>query len=189
MTIGEKIKLSRKKAGFTREDLAVAVDLSPAAISKVENNMLKGGPKSLLVKQIAGVLGDTSILFHYLQEDPVYQELVPQVFPILNNAKTDISAILTKMDEEFGEAGEATRILSKIFSHAEPETATPNFREVLLANLEQVIDPLRAAEFLFVHMIAQGVLSEHDRKEIHVRQQQKCIEKGHHKLQANEGEG
>lgn len=183
MTLGKKIQKARQKAGYTCETLAEAVDLSTSAIVKIENDRLKLGLKPELVNLFADLLNDNSIRFQYLGENPVYNEIIPRVFPELNNAKTDPSAILTKLEEEYIESTESTRILSRVFSHASPETATPNFREVLLSNLEQILDPLRGGEFLIISLIHLGILSEHDLKELHIRQQQKCIDNGHHKLQ------
>lgn len=180
MTLGETIKCRRKKLGMTREELADSVGVSPALIGKIENNQLKNGPSGIYVKKIAEILCDPSIRFAYLREDPIYQDIIPELFPSLNNIKTDPQTIFDKLKEELREGFEAADILATVFLHKNPQLATPNFREVLLGNLEQIVDALRCGETLFVKLIEQGIITEHDRREVHIRQQQKCIDQGHH---------
>jgi len=180
MTVGQAIKNRRKQLGMSRDDLADAIGFSTALVAKIENGQLKNGPNGDQVKKISNVLCDMNIRFAYLRQDPIYKDMIPQVFPTLNNIKTDQSTLFAKLHEELSEATEAAHILHTVFLHAEPREATPNFREVLLSNLEQITDSMRAVEITFIKMIESGVITEHDRREIHIRQQQKCIEHGHH---------
>ncbi|MCK4620684.1 MAG: helix-turn-helix transcriptional regulator [Desulfuromonadales bacterium] len=180
MTIGEKIKKARKAAGLTGADLAELISVSPALIGKIEQDGQKFGPSPETVVKIADALNDKTILTTYLENNPVYQSIIPKIFPDLNNIRRDPAIIFSRFATEAEEAVEAARILSDIFSNAEPSN-TPNFCEVLKAKLEQVVDVQRCAEVLFLQLIAGGVISDTDRCDIHMRQQRKCIENGHHK--------
>ncbi len=180
MSVGAVIKNRRKQLGLTREDLAKAMGVSPALVSKIENDQLKNGPSGEQVKKISAILSDINIRFEYLRNDPIYSDIIPQVFPAMNNIKTDPSTLIGKLCEELSEAYESAKILNTIFLHANPKESTPNYRETLLSNLEQIVDAMRAIEIGFTKLIESGVITEHDRKEVHVRQQQKCVEHGHH---------
>lgn len=180
MTIGQKIREARKRKGQTGAGLAEMVGLSPAAIVKVENDELKNGPAPYLVVQIANALDDTSILMHYLETNPVYQEIIPRIFPELNNIRRDPAIIFSRFADEAQEAVEASRILAQIFSNAEPHRS-PNFEQVFKAKLEQIVDVQRCAEILFTGLIAAGIMTEADRRAVHEAQQAKCEEHGHHK--------
>lgn len=180
MKLGQKITESRKKIGMKASELAQAIGRSAAIMSDIENDKLKGGCDPEIVVRIATVLNDQSILLHALQENPIYKEIIPRIFPGLNNIKREPSAVFVKLAEELGEAQEAAGILARIFSHAEPET-TPNYRETFLANLEQILDVMRGAEELFLVLIDSGIMSVEERREVHERQQLKCERRGHHK--------
>ncbi len=181
MTLGEKIKSSRKIANIRGEDLGNIVGVTKAAISQIENDYLKGGPAPSLIVKIAEALNDRTILTTYLENNPAYQAIIPKIFSDLNNIRRDPAIIFSRFATEAEEAVDAARILSDIFSNAEP-SAHPMFCETLIAKLEQIVDVQRCAEVLFLQLIAGGVISDADRCEIHARQQRKCIDHGHHKL-------
>ena len=186
MTLGEKIRDTRRSKGVRASRLGEAVSLSPASMSAIENDTLKGGPDPETVVKISSVLEDTSILLCYLEENPVYKAIIPRIFPELNNIRRDPAIIFSRFAQEASEAVEASRILSEIFSNAEPERA-PNFEEVFKAKLEQIVDVQRCAEILFVGLIASGCMTEADLKAVHEAQQRKCEARGHHKLNGTEG--
>jgi transcriptional regulator with XRE-family HTH domain len=163
MTIGEKILKARKSKGLTGEELGNRVGLSKGAVWKVENDSLKGGPQPELVVKVANALGDNTILLHYLEENPVYRAIIPRIFPDLNNIRRDPAIIFSRFADEAGEAIEAARILSQIFSNANPEN-TPNFEAVFKANMEQIVDVQRCAEILFVGLIHAGVMTDVDQR-------------------------
>jgi transcriptional regulator with XRE-family HTH domain len=179
---------SRRSKGIRGEDLGSAVGLSKSSISKIENDEIKGGPEPETVVKIAEALGDRSILTTYLEQNPVYQSIIPKIFPDLNNIRRDPAIIFSRFASEAEEAVEAARILADIFSNAEP-SSHPNFCEVLRANLEQIVDVQRCAEVLFLQLIAGGVIDETDRCEIHVQQQRKGELKGHHRADRTGTEG
>ena len=183
MTIGQKIREARKKKNFTADILAQALGVSAGAVWKIENDRLKGGPDPETVVKIANALDDNSILLHYLEENPVYQTIIPRIFPDLNNIRRDPAIIFSRLADEAEEARDASRILAQIFSNADPRQS-PNFDEVFKAKMEQIVDIQRCAEILFLQLIAAGVMTEEDRREIHQRQQNKCIDRGHHKPEA-----
>ena len=179
-TLGQFIREAREKRGMRGEDLAIAIGVSKNHISAIERDLLVHGPAADMMVQISDALNDRSLLIAYLEHNPVYQSVIPQIFPALNNIRRDPAIIFTRFAAEARESAEAASILAEIFSNAEPHR-TPNFCEVLKAKLEQVVDVQRCAEILFVQLIAAGVIDEADRCDIHDRQQRKCIEKGHHK--------
>ena len=179
MTQGEKIKKSRKTAGVTREDLALHLGISPAAVSKIENDDLKFGPTPEILIKISDYLNDRSILVYSLLNNPICQRIIPRAFTPLNNINDNTSAILAKLKEELEEAIEAVDILSRNFSIKDP-TANPAFKEVLLAKLEQIIDVPRCVEELVSHIKEGGFLLEEEHLEVHIRQQAKVEAHGHH---------
>jgi len=182
MTVGAKIKELRKEAGLSLEDLAGRIGRTASNVWKIENDQLKGGPDPETVIKISDALGNTSVLLHYLETNPVYRAVIPRIFPDLNNIRKDPAIIFSRFADEAGEATEAARILSQIFANADPKN-TPNFKEVFAANMEQIVDVQRCAEILILQLIEAGVMSDHDRADLHDRQQNKCIERGHHKPQ------
>lgn len=185
-SIGQKIREARKRKALRGEDLGAAVGLTKSSISKIENDEVRGGPDPETVVKISSVLEDTSILLCYLEENPVYKAIIPRIFPELNNIRRDPAIIFSRFAQEASEAVEASRILSEIFSNAEPDR-TPNFEEVFKAKLEQIVDVQRCAEILFVGLIASGCMTEADLRAVHEAQQRKCEARGHHKLNGMEG--
>lgn len=185
-SIGEKIKESRKKSGLRGADLGALVGLTKSTLSAIENDVLKGGPDPEIIIKIADALGDNSILLYYLENNPVYRTIIPRIFPDLNNIRRDPAIIFSRFADEAAEAVEAARILSQVFSNADPQGTTPNFREVFAAKMEQIIDVQRCAEILFLQLIEAGVMTDDDRRSLHDRQQRKCEQHGHHKLTGTE---
>ena len=185
MGFGNKVHESRKLFGISGEELGRRVGISKAVISRIENDSLKGGPSPDVVVKIANELNDHSILLHYLEENPVYRAIIPRIFPDLNNIRRDPAIIFSRFAAEAGEAMEAARILAQIFSNANPEK-TPNFEKVFKANMEQIVDVQRCAEILFIGLIHAGVMTDVDQRDIYAKQQQKCIENGHHNPEIQE---
>jgi transcriptional regulator with XRE-family HTH domain len=180
MTIGQKISASRKAKKMTGEALGSAIGVAPSTISKIENDVFKGGPDPDTLIKIADALEDRSILTYALMHNPICKRIIPRAFTPLNNIKTDPSAILTKLQEELEEAIQAAKILSRVFSHADP-ASTPNFKEVLFSNLEQLLDVQRNVEEAFGNLKTIGALSEEEHLELHIRQQAKVERNGHHR--------
>lgn len=179
-TLGQVICSARKRKGLTIDDVGPMIGKSRSIVSIIERDRLKGGPDPETVVRLANCLQDRSILFTYLENNAAYRAVVPQVFTKLNNIRKDPAVILTRWAGEAREGVESAMILAEIFSNADP-TRTPNYRNTLLANLEQIVDSARCSEILFVELIEAGVITEEDRIEIHERQQRKCVEKGHHR--------
>ncbi len=179
MTIGQKIVDSRKKRGMTAEALGGLIGMSKGGMWKIENDALKGGPDPETVIRISRALGDPSILVHALKTNPIWKEVIPQIFPDLNNIRRDPAIVFSRFADEALEAVEAARILSQIFSNADPGVA-PNFRDVFAAKMEQVIDVQRCAEILMLQLVEAGVMTDDERRELYDRQQAKCERNGHH---------
>ena len=57
MTLGEKLNYMRKKSGFTQEEIAVRLGVSPQAVSKWENDL--SCPDIMLLPEIAKLYGKT----------------------------------------------------------------------------------------------------------------------------------
>ncbi|MCF6178579.1 MAG: helix-turn-helix domain-containing protein [Geopsychrobacter sp.] len=188
MSLGSKIREARKKGGLTLEQLADACGKKKTWLSCVEKDAFKGGPSDEDLLLIAERLNDRSILIYALMESPICQRIIPRAFTPLNNIKTDLSAIISKVQEELDEATEASKILARIFSHKDPETA-PHFKATLLAKLEQLMDVPRAVEEAFDSVKKGGFLTEEEHLEIRIRQQAKCEAHGHHKPELERREG
>lgn len=181
-TLGQAIVESRKSKGIRAIEIAEHLGVSATTMSTIENDTLRDGVNPETVVKIADFLNDRSILTTYLELNPVYRSIIPKIFPDLNNIRRDPAIIFTRFAAEARESAEAASILAEIFSNAEP-SRTPNFCEVLKAKLEQVVDVQRCAEILFLQLIVAGVIDDADRCDIHVRQQQKCVDHGHHKME------
>lgn len=182
-TIGKKLSDARKAKGWTLQEAADRVDLSPSGVRKMENDEIKSIDPKIIIR-CSDVYEDRSILLHYLEEHPVYKAVIPRLFPDLNNIKKDPAIIFSRLADEAEEAAQAARVLSQIFSNADPQ-ATPNFRQVFAAKMEQIVDIQRCAEILMLELIVAGVMTEDDRRDLHERQQAKCEQRGHHRMPAN----
>ncbi len=182
MTLGQKIRESRKEMGITAEALGGLLGLSASAIWKIENDQLKGGPDAETVVKIANVLNDNTILLHYLEENPVYREIIPRIFPELNNIRRDPAIIFTRLAREMDEAKGACDILAEIFSNADYQRV-PRFDETFVANMEQIIDVKRGVEILELQLICSQIMTEDERRKVYERQQAKCEANGHHKAE------
>jgi transcriptional regulator with XRE-family HTH domain len=186
MTLGETISMARKKENLTLHDLAAGVGLGKSSLSLIENNALKGGPAPELVVKISEYLNDKTILTTYLENNPVYQSIIPKIFPDLNNIRREPAVIFSRFAAEAEEAVEAARILAEMFSNVDP-TRTPNYQQILNTKLEQILDVQRCAEILFLQLIQFDVITEEGRREVHANQQRKCVEHGHHIPEIGEG--
>lgn len=180
-TIGQKIRESRGRSHVSGEALGAALGLSKGTVSRIENDDLKGGPDPELIIKIAEILGDDSILLHYLEKNPVYRAILPKIFPDLNNIRRDPAVIFTRLAREAEEAMNAAMIMAEVFSNAEPRM-TPNFEAVFAAKMEQIIDIKRAAEILEFELLASGVITKEWLHGVYEQQQAKCVERGHHRL-------
>lgn len=179
MTLGKKIAQARKDKGYTLETFGAAIGMSRAILSVIENDGLKNGPDPHTLIRIAEALGDNEILLHYLETNPVFQAIIPRIFPELNNIKTEPAIVFSRFADEAEEAVRSARALSQLFAHATPRSL-PDFSETFVWHMEQIVDIQRCAEILMTTLVAAQVISESDRRDIHARQQAKCEAKGHH---------
>jgi transcriptional regulator with XRE-family HTH domain len=186
MDTGKKIKESRDFRGVRASDLAAGVGISAPTLSMIENGRLKGGVDPELVVSISNYLNDKTILTTYLENNPVYQSIIPKIFPDLNNIRREPAVIFSRFAAEAEEAVEAARILAEMFSNVDP-TRTPNYQQILNAKLEQILDVQRCAEILFLQLIQFDVITEEGRRDVHASQQRKCVDHGHHIPEAGKG--
>lgn len=177
MSFGEKITAARKRRGMTLEQLGAVVGMSRTNLSMIENDNLQIRPE--MVNRIAEALDDNSIRLSYLEANPVFQAVIPRIFPELNNIRTEPAIVFSRFADEAEEAMKAARSLSQLFSHANPRTV-PGFELLFVNNMEQIVDLQRCAEILMTALVAAEVMTEVDRRGLYDRQQQKCEAKGHH---------
>lgn len=185
MSFGRKIADARKLKGFTGEELGALVNYSRSGIAKIENDNFKTLPDPNLILRIADALGDDSILFAYLENNPVYKAVIPRVFPELNNIRPDPAAIFTKIISEAEEAIDAAKKLSEVFLRVDYQD-TPGFGQKFVEGMEQLLDVKRAVEELEHRLVLSQVMSRGELSEIYELQQRKCIEHGHHKPEKEE---
>lgn len=178
-SLGKKIQKTRKLAGVRAADIADYLGITASSMSNIENDNHKGGVQPETVVKIATFLDDNSILLHYLKENPVYRAIIQHIFPDLDNIRRDPAIIFSRFAREAQESAEAALILAEIFSSADPREL-PNFEETFKSNLEKIVDVQRCAEVLFTELIAAGVMSDDDQRDVHALQQRKCEARGHH---------
>lgn len=179
MTLGETIEAARKRRNMTLEDLGAIVNMSRANLSVIERSLLKNGPDADTVNRIAEALQDNSIRLAYLETNPVFQAVIPRIFPELNNIRREPAIVFSRFADEADEAVKAARNLAQIFSHANPRSIA-GFADIFSGNMEQIVDVQRCAEILMTALIAAQVMSESERLELYSRQQSKCEGHGHH---------
>ncbi len=180
MTLGQKITEVRKEKGIKAAELAAKIGRSAAVMSDIENDRLKGGPSPDLVVRISEELNDTSILTHALQANPIFQAILPRIFPDLNNIRRDPAIIFTRLSREAEEAKEAADVLAELFSNSEPERV-PGYEQTFKAKMEQLVDIKRGVEIAEFELIAARIVTEEWIKDVYERQQAKCEARGHHK--------
>lgn len=179
MTIGEVINASRKRKKMTQTQLAEAVGVPQGTISAIESDKLKGGPSDELIILISDILEDVNILIHSVTTRQVYKLILPKIFPDLNNIRRDPAVIFTRIAREASEASQSADILAEIFSNADPRRV-PEFDETFKKRMEQIIDIKRAVEILEFELMASAIVDKTWLDDVYERQQQKCIERGHH---------
>lgn len=180
-SIGEKIKKTRESREISGEELGRRVGLTKAAISQIENDQRKRVDLDSLCK-IADALNDLSILAHHCQNCPIRNHMFIKQFPELNNIRRhDPSIIANKLRIELEEAAASLNRLSERFIDADFKTQ-PDYMAVFVKEMEQVIDAKRCIEILEYELVLGGTHSSADLKKVYDRQQEKCIERGHHKV-------
>jgi transcriptional regulator with XRE-family HTH domain len=183
MSMGKKIVEARKNKGMTAEALGAMIGLSKGAIWKIENDQLKGGPDPETIVRISEALNDTSILTHALQENPIFQAIVPRIFPDLNNIRRGPKAIFTRISREAGEARDAAAILAALFSNPEPERI-PGYEQTFKIKMEQLVDIKRGIEIAEFELIATRIVTEEWIREVYEHRQRKREERGHREPEA-----
>jgi transcriptional regulator with XRE-family HTH domain len=183
MTLGQKIRDARKAKGLTLEDLALQCDRKKSWLSAVETDMLKGGPDPETIVRISEALNDTSILTLALQENPIFQAIVPRIFPDLNNIRRGPKAIFTRISREAGEARDAAAILAALFSNPEPERI-PGYEQTFKIKMEQLVDIKRGIEIAEFELIATRIVTEEWIREVYEHRQRKREERGHREPEA-----
>ncbi len=178
MNLGCFIQKARKRRHFTGEALGEKTGLSKSTISKIETGNLEATPEQVL--RIADALEDDSILFAYLENNPVYKAVIPRVFPELNNIRPDPAAMFAKIINEAEEAVDAAKKLAEVFLRVDYQD-TPGFGQKFVEGMEQLLDVKRAVEELEHRLVLSQVVSRGELSEIYEVQQRKCERNGHHK--------
>ena len=180
MTLGQKIRKSREKKEMSLEGLGAKVGRQKSTISLIEKDSLKLLPDPNLILRIADALEDDSILFAYLENNPVYKAVIPRVFPELNNIRPDPAAMFAKIINEAEEAVDAAKKLAEVFLRVDYQE-TPGFGQKFVEGMEQLLDVKRAVEELEHRLVLSQVVSRGELSDIYELQQEKCIRNGHHK--------
>ena len=182
--IGEKIRAERKKNGLTARELADKIGTTEATISRLERGITPPSPE--IVLKISEVLGKSeSILFAYMDDNPIFRAIIRLVFPELNNIRKEIPSVLMTVIQEAREAIDAADEQLKVFLHLD-FAEKPNFYEQLSKNLEQLLDVKRAIEEYERRLILEKILSFGDLSGVYENQQAKCEANGHHRLDKEE---
>jgi len=177
--LGQKIAEVRKQRGMVQEVLGGLLGLSKSAISKLENDELKGGPDPQTLIKIAEALDAPEILIHHCESCPIRQHIMLRLFPDLNNIRRDPAIIVTRLRKEMVEAAEAAERLSERFSDANFRQR-PDYLETFEKEMEQIIDVKRGIEILEFELLLSGIHSPEDLDRVYARQQKKCIDNNHH---------
>ncbi len=172
MTIGQKIRASRKRREWTQTYLGEVTNLAQSAISTIEKNELKGGPDPETILKIASALNDDTILLHYIESNPVYQYVIPKIFPNLNSLRRDPSMTFTRLAEEAQEVLNASRIMAGLFRNANP-TQSPDFEVTFKSCMKQMVSIKRAVDILEFELLAVGVITKAWLDDVYERQQHK----------------
>jgi transcriptional regulator with XRE-family HTH domain len=180
MTLGQKIRHARKAKGLTLEDLALQCARKKSWLSAVETDVLKSGPDPETIVLISEALNDTSILTHALQENPIFQAILPRIFPDLKNIRRDPAIIFTRLSREAEEAMNAADVLAELFSNSE-QVRVPSYEQTFKAKMEQLVDIKRGVEIAEFELIAARIVTDEWIKDVYERQKRKCEERGHHK--------
>lgn len=179
MTLGEKITAARKAKGMTLDDLGSAIGMSRANLSVIENDGTKNGPDARTLIKIAESLGCIEILIHHCDLCPIRQHIMLKQYPDLNNIRTDPAVIAARLAKEMTEGAAAATRLMERFSDKDFQ-ARADYMATFVREMEQVIDVERNIEILKFELIRAGWHTQDDMKLVADRQQQKCIEHGHH---------
>lgn len=187
METGELIRRARKRKGMTQAGLGLAAGMVQSAISAVEKGQAHLAQDALI--RIADALDAPEILIHHCQACPVRQHVFLRYFPELNNIRRDPAVISARLRKEMIEGAEALDRIGERFSDADFKSS-PDYREIFEREMEQVIDVKRGIEILEFELLLSGLHSQEDLQRVYARQQQKCIDHGHHKpVAANGTEG
>ena len=180
-TLGVKITTARKRKGMTQLQLADAVGLTGASISAYENDGLKGTPDSTTLIRISEALQAPEILIHHCDSCPIRQHIMLKLFPDLNRIKRDPLAVATRLRKEMMEGAQALENLIERYSDVDPKSS-PGYQELFEREMEQVIDVKRGIEIFEFETMLSGLHTQADLNRVYERQQQKCIDHGHHVL-------
>jgi len=179
-TLGQVIVEIRKKRGVKAAELCATVGMSPASMSAVENDALKGGPDPVVLIRIADALDAPDILLHHCESCPVRKHVFLRYFPELNNINADPAVIAARLRKEMVEAADALDRLGERFSDRDFKSQ-PDYMATFVREMEQVVDVKRGIEILEFELMLSGLHSKEDFQEVYDQQQRKCIERGHHR--------
>lgn len=188
MKLGEKILNARKKRGMKQENLAAALGVSPAAISKIENDSLVNGVDPQTLVKISETLVAPDILIHHCEQCPVRQHIMLKLFPDLNNIRRDPAIIISRLRKEMVEAADAAERLAERFSDTNFR-ARPDYQATFEKEMEQIVDVKRGIEILEFELLLSGAHTKSELEKVYRQQQKKCVENGHHILPKTGTEG
>ena len=164
---------------MSQSQLGDLVGLAQNAISNIENDVLKTNPDSRTLIRISEALGSIDILIHHCDQCPIRQHIMLKKYPDLNNIRTDPAVIAARLAKEMNEGAAALTRLMERFSDKDFQSR-PDYMQVFIEEMEQVIDVERGIEILKFELIRSGLHTQDDLRAVVDHQQQKCIEHHHH---------
>lgn len=179
MTLGEKITAARKAKGMTLEDLGSVLGMSRANLSVIENDGTKNGPDSRTLIRISEILDCPDILLHHCDTCPVRQHILLKKYPDLNHIRPDPVAIAARLAAEMQEGADSMHRLMARFTDLDFQKQ-PDYMQVFMTEMEQVIDVERGIEILKFELLRSGLHTTDDLRSVERNQQAKCVSRGHH---------
>lgn len=179
MTLGEKITVARKKKGMTLDDLGAIIGMSKSGISKIENDELQSPPDAHRLIRISEALDCPDILLHHCDTCPVRQHILLKKYPDLNHIRPDPVAIAARLVIEMQEGAAAMSRLMTRFTDLDFHKQ-PDYMQVFMDEMEQVVDVERGIETLKFEMLRVGLHTTEDMRAVERRQQAKCVANGYH---------
>jgi transcriptional regulator with XRE-family HTH domain len=186
-SLGEIISIARKRIKMTLEELSAVIGMSKTNLSVIENNGLKGGPDAVTLIRISEALNAPEILIHHCDVCPIRQHIMLRQYPELNNIRRDPAIITARLSKELGEAKVAADDLAERLSDKDFKIRA-GYQEFFDSKMEQILDAERNIEILKFELLLSGTHTKEDMDRVCTRQQQKCVERGHHVLDPNEAD-
>lgn len=188
MSIGRLIHDTRKKAGIKASELAARIGRSPAVMSDIENDRLKGGISPDILIRISDVLNAPEVLLYHCEACPIRQHVMLRLFPEMNNIRKDPLAIVNKLRTELKEAIDAAEMLGDQYTRPDFKDSQ-EYKAVFTHAMEQIVDVERVIETFKFQLVLDHVHTQEELKGVYESQQAKVERNGHHEVGPTGTEG